>query len=159
MRATFPPEKATSVTMSTFCDGSITRPPHLYLIVYGKCRVVHHSKIVRRNDEMDHSRRLRSCFDNVMIAEMRRMLRRFIHLAPNRMSARRARSRRPLRFLLSDRQTTNSTSNIGASDYLRVCPRAHQWPIVDGSQRVIAGNNTIKASLNRSIVQNGSTPL
>src|SRR5262249_30797385 len=24
MRATFPPEKATSVTMSTFCDGSIT---------------------------------------------------------------------------------------------------------------------------------------
>src|SRR5262249_1706696 len=35
MRATFPPEKATSVTMSTFCDGSITRPPHLFYIVMG----------------------------------------------------------------------------------------------------------------------------
>src|SRR5215831_17099756 len=35
MRATYPLDKAASVTMSTFCDGSIPRPPHLYHIVMG----------------------------------------------------------------------------------------------------------------------------
>jgi len=83
MRVTFPLEKATSVGhhVDVLRRVNNARPRTSTTSLWEMLLCA------SQQNRSDHSRRLRSCFDNVMITEMRRMLPRFILWLPHLRSA------------------------------------------------------------------------